>query len=220
MHYVQAPSSIDKIRVPSAAPATSETAADWRKALPVLTGDGVKLRELRLSDAASLVALLSTAEVSRFISPAPTSVDGFERFILWAQRERAAGRFVCYGVVAEDSDAAIGLIQLRPMEPTFSVAEWGFALGSSFWGTGLFVKAAQLVMDFAFNTAGVRRLEARATVHNARGNGALNKLGATRETVLPKSFLRNDEYLDQTLWTILADNWRGIATIAPGTVIH
>jgi RimJ/RimL family protein N-acetyltransferase len=176
--------------------------------LPILTGPGVTLRELRLSDAASLVSLLATEEVSRFIPPSPSSLDGFERFILWAQRERSAGRFVCFGVVPEGADAAIGLFQLRPMDPTFGSAEWGFALGSSFWGNGVFVAAAPLVADFAFDVVGVRRLEARATVQNARANGALNKLGANRETVLPRSFLREDEYLDQVVWTILSEDWR------------
>ena len=56
-------------------------------------GDGITLRELRLSDAASLLALLTTEEVTRFISPPPTTIEGFERFIQWAQREREAGRY-------------------------------------------------------------------------------------------------------------------------------
>ncbi len=219
MHYAQQPTGTDEIRISGPAPEISDTASDWRKALPVLTAAGVKLRELRLSDAASLVTVLSTEEVAKFISPAPSSVDGFERFILWAQRERAAGRFICYGIVAEGSDAAVGVIQLRPTEPTFTIAEWGFALGSTFWGTGIFVKAAQLVANFVFNTVGVQRLEARATLQNARANGALNKLGATREAVLPKSFLRGDEYLDQVLWTIAVADWRR-GLMAPSTVVH
>ena len=69
---------------------------DWRQALPVLTGSMVTLRELRLSDAPSLLAMLSTEEVARFISPPPTTVEGFERFIAWTHRERAAGNYVCF----------------------------------------------------------------------------------------------------------------------------
>jgi ribosomal-protein-alanine N-acetyltransferase len=101
----------------------------------------------------------------------------------------------------------IGLFQVRSLEPRFSTAEWGFALGSSFWGTGLFVEAARLVGDFAFGTMGVRRLEARACVQNDRGNGALRKLGATQEGVLRRSFLWQGEYYDQMLWSILDSDW-------------
>jgi ribosomal-protein-alanine N-acetyltransferase len=181
---------------------------DWRQALPTLSGVGVTLRELRLSDAPSLHALLATREVARFISPPPSTIDGFERFVLWTQRERAAGNYVCFAVVPQGSDMAAGLFQLRQLEPGFGTAEWGFALGSSFWGSGLFAESARLVGDFAFDKVGVHRLEARAAVENTRGNGSLQKMGATRECLLRQSFLRNGEYLDQVLWTIVDEDWR------------
>ena len=200
-------------------PTPEAVVTDWRRSLPILTGTGFTLRELRLSDAASLLAQLTTEEVSRFISPPPSTVDGFERFVLWTRRERADGNYVCFGVVPEGSNAAIGLFQLRQLEPGFSTAEWGFALGSGFWGTGLFIGGARLVADFAFEQVGVHRLEARAAVQNGRGNGALKKLGANREGVLRKSFLRDGEYLDQVLWTILADDWR-LAKLPPKALTH
>jgi RimJ/RimL family protein N-acetyltransferase len=98
--------------------------------------------------------MLSTEEVSHFISPPPTTVEGFERFIAWTHRERAAGNDACFAVVPHGMDTAIGIFQVRQLEPGFATAEWGFAIG------------------------------------------------------VRKSFLRNGDYLDQTLWTILDDDWR------------
>ena len=187
-------------------PAVTET--NWRQSLPVLTGTMVTLRELRLSDAPTLLALLTTDEVARFISPPPTTLDGFERFIAWTHRERAAGNYVCFGVVPHGMDTAVGIFQVRQLEPGFGTAEWGFAIGSAFWGTGGFIDGAKMVVDFAFDVIGAHRLEARAAVANGRGNGALRKVGAQQEGILRKSFLRNGEYLDQTLWTILDEDWR------------
>jgi [ribosomal protein S5]-alanine N-acetyltransferase len=204
------------------APAASEaTTTDWRKALPMLSGGKVTLRELRLSDATSLVAMLATEEVARFISPPPTTVEGFERFIAWTHRERAAGNYACFAVVPHGMDAAVGIFQVRQLEPGFVTAEWGFAIGSPFWGTGIFADGARLVVDFTFETIKTHRLEARAAVANGRGNGALRKIGATQEGLLRKSFLRNGEYLDQVLWTILDDDWRRTrSTRAPGERVH
>ena len=187
---------------------TSVVSSDWRTGLPVLATEAVTLRELRLSDAPSLLAMLSTEEVARFISPPPTTVEGFERFILWTHSERQAGRYVCFAVVPRGMDSAIGIFQVRQLEHGFGTAEWGFAIGSAFWGSGLFPEGARLVLDFAFNVVGVHRLEARAAVRNGRGNGALRKVGASCEGVLRKSFLRNGEYLDQNLWSMLADDWK------------
>jgi ribosomal-protein-alanine N-acetyltransferase len=180
----------------------------WRKGLPSLKGRGLTLRELRPSDAASLLELLSTDEVTRFISPPPTTVEGFERFIAWAELQRAAGRYACFAVVPKGLDVAVGLFQVRGLDPDFGTAEWGFVLGSAIWGTGLFVEGARLVIDFAFEQIGVNRLEARASVHNGRGNGALQKLGAVHEAVLRRSFTRDGACYDQHLWSILREDWR------------
>jgi [ribosomal protein S5]-alanine N-acetyltransferase len=188
---------------------TEGVSSDWRQQLPVLTGRQVRLRELKVSDAPSLFALLTTEEVSRFISPPPSSVEGFERFIAWTHRQRAAGTYACYAVTVEGYDTAIGIFQVRETEPGFSTAEWGFAIGSAFWGTGVFQEGAELVVNFAFETLGVHRLEARAAVRNGRGNGALLKVGAVQEGVLRKSFLRNGEYLDQALYAIIDIDWHG-----------
>ena len=181
---------------------------DWRMGLPVLKGAQVVLRELRATDARSLFALLTTEEVARFISPPPTTVEGFERFIAWAQRQRRAGSYACFAVTLANDDTAIGIFQLRELEPGFGTAEWGFAIGSPYWGTGVFQQGAGLLVDFAIDVVGVHRLEARAAVRNGRGNGALRKIGAVQEGLLRKSFLKNGEYLDQTLWTILDEDWQ------------
>jgi len=180
---------------------------DWREQLPVLTARGLTLRELRLADAPSLLAMLTTEEVSRFISPPPTTVEGFERFIAWTHRQREAGQYVCFGIVPEGMTAAIGLFQLKSLESGFTSAEWGFVMGSQYWGSGLFVKGAELVLEFAFETIGAYRLEARSSVQNGRGNGALRKLGAVQEGVLRNAFLRNGRYHDQNIWSILASAW-------------
>ena len=195
-------------------PVVTTISTDWRGGLPVLTGSMVTLRELRPSDAASLYALLTTEEVARFISPPPTTVEGFERFIAWTLRQRRAGSYVCFAVTLDSTDTAIGIFQLRELQPGFGTAEWGFAIGSAYWGTGVFQDGADLMIDFAFETVGVHRLEARAAVKNGRGNGALKKVGAVQEGLLRKSFLKNGEYLDQALWTILNDEWKPRASYA------
>ena len=210
MPFRAAAESVMDVRavIESARPAATTTTTNWQQALPVLSGSMVTLRELRLSDAASLLTMLGTEEVARFISPPPTTIDGFERFIAWTNRERAAGNYVCFGVVPHGMDTAVGIFQIRQLEPGFGTAEWGFAMGSAFWGTGAFMDGAKMMIDFAFDVVETHRLEARAAIANGRGNGALRKVGAMQEGILRKSFLRNGEYLDQTLWTILDEDWR------------
>jgi ribosomal-protein-alanine N-acetyltransferase len=118
-----------------------------------------------------------------------------------------AGELVCFGIVPKGMHEAVGIIQVRSLEKGFGTAEWGFALGSPFWGNGMFAEGAQLVLDFAFGQIGVHRVEARCAVHNGRGNGALQKLGAVREVRLRKSFVKNGIHYDQFLSAILDTDW-------------
>jgi [ribosomal protein S5]-alanine N-acetyltransferase len=205
---------------PSARVSAPATRQDWRDGLPTLHGSMITLRELRLSDATALLASLSSAEVTRLISPPPPTVDGFEKFIAWSTRQRQEGKSIAYGVTLHGSDTVIGLFQVRSIESGFGVAEWGFALGSEFWGSGIFMDAARLVLDFSFDSLRVHRMEARAVVRNGRGNGALQKLGMVQEAILRRSFLRNGVYLDQACWALMADTWREKASTRDVRIVH
>jgi ribosomal-protein-alanine N-acetyltransferase len=217
------PYQVELETLPIQASISEVATSDWQQGLPTLGGGQVVLRELRASDAASLFALLTTEEVARFISPPPSNVEGFERFIDWTLRQRAAGTYACFAVTVAGFDTAVGIFQVRGSVPGCEIAEWGFAIGSDFWGTGVFQEGASLVLDFAFGTMGVRRLEARAAVKNGRGNAALQKIGAVQECRLRKSFHKNGEYLDQVLYAMLDTDWRGsrdVMAMASSARVH
>ena len=51
------------------------------------------------------------------ISPPPSSVVGFERFIAWTIRQRAAGTYACFAVTIVVQFTAIVIFQVRETEP-------------------------------------------------------------------------------------------------------
>lgn len=171
----------------------------WRARLPVLKGTGVILRELELADASSLCTHLTSEQVARFISPPPTTVAAFEEFIRWSHIRRAEGKYVCFGVVPAGSRLPVGIFQIQLARS--GPAEWGFVLGSDYWGTGLFVEGAAALLDFAFNDLKLDQLAARAAVDNARGNGALRKIGAVRGALIRNGLVRDGRLHDQYYWT-------------------
>jgi hypothetical protein len=171
----------------------------------------VVLREMRTSDAASLFALLTTEEVARFISPPPSSVEGFERFIDWAARQRAAGQYACFAVTTVDSDTAIGIFQVRSLEPGFGTAEWCFAICSPFWGIGVFLDGAKLVVEFAFDTIGAsparspgRHQEPRQRRAPQAGRGSGRRVGSrSAHRRISRSVAVDDSrrrLADQVIW--------------------
>ena len=153
------------------APATDSRRADrecdqtdWRQELPVLDGKQLTLRELRLERRARRCSRCCPARRSRvsFRRRRPR-VDGVERFIAWTPASAPPARYVCFG--SSPHGMTEPLASSRCGRPTrFRTAEWGFALGSAYWGRRPLLEAAQLVLDFAFEVIGVHRLEARAAV--------------------------------------------------------
>jgi ribosomal-protein-alanine N-acetyltransferase len=183
-------------------PLVERASVQWREGLPVLHGTRATVRELRTSDAVALHAIAMDPEVARFSWPAPPHAEAVRKFIVWARAERRAGRYVCFGIVCRRTGLLAGLFELRRLQPDFFRAEAGFFIGSRFWGQGLFGEAAHLAIEFAFETIGTSRIEARTAVENLRGNGALQKAGFRHEGVLRDAFVHDGRYTDQNLWAV------------------
>jgi ribosomal-protein-alanine N-acetyltransferase len=165
-----------------------------------------------MSDAASLDRVVRCPDVARSMCPPPSGVKGFERFIAWTWAERAAGKYISFGIVPRGATEAVGLFELRQMQPGFFRGELGFFMDPAIWGTGLFSDAARLMLDFSFHVVGVHRIEARATVDNQRSNMALRRLGARKEGTLRAAFISEGKYVDQHLWAIVS----GLERARPG----
>ena len=186
--------------------------APWQSALPSLELRTAVLREVVVRDAASLQSALTRPEVQRYLPVGPTTVDDYARFIRWVRRERRAGRYLCFAVLPRSTGRAAGIFQFWPIEPGFGTAELGFALDPALWGTGTFAECASAVLDFGFTSLGIRRLECRSAVSNARGIAALRKLGAVYEGTLRQCFPCPGGVLDHAMFSVLSDEWRARRT--------
>jgi RimJ/RimL family protein N-acetyltransferase len=179
----------------------------WRESLPELRGQSIVLREVRAADAAALFSVFSDPEVQRFLPTGPRTIEQFRRFIGWVRRQRRAGRYLCF-VLLDGQGRPSGLFQIWPVEPGFATAEFGFAVARPLWRTGAFTEAAQLVIQFAFETLRVRRLECRAAAENHGALRALNRLGASREGTLREAFATPHGLADYVMCSILAREWQ------------
>lgn len=181
---------------------------NWRNLPPVLKGPGVQLREVETGDAVALYSLLSRDEIAEVITPPPVSPADLVSRIEAARIERLDGRGICFTLLRDRHPAPLGLFRVREVERGFGSAEWEFVIAPEHWGGGLFFAAAPAVVDFAFDVLRVHRLEARVSVGNGRGIGALRKIGASQEGVLRQSLQLEHGWVDQALLTLVADDWR------------
>jgi RimJ/RimL family protein N-acetyltransferase len=198
---------------------TTSGLLNWRAGLPVLAGQLVTLREPAPEDVPAIASLLSLSDASRFGLDAFTGELDARRLIDKAVHDRSAGTAFTYVITVTGARTAVGLMQIRRLDATFEAGEMECTLAPSSRGTGAFVDAARLAISFAFEAAGVHRLEARVIVENGRGNGALRKLGAVHEGILRRAIRRGTQYFDQALWGLLKDDWHS-QSVADTPAVH
>ena len=178
----------------------------WTLPVPPLRGKSVRIREVASADASDLFSIVHQSRVRKHYLP-PDTLAQFTEFIALAGELHAIGDAICLTVVDNDSRAPIGMYQLRRQKGGGDVAEWGFFTDPHLWGTTVFLESAALVLDFAFNTLQLNRIEARVAVSNKRAAAALLKLGAVPEGVLRRARKTGDEFVDDGLWALLRSDW-------------
>jgi len=183
----------------------SDGTAEWPARLPILRAPMLTLRELCPSDAPSLARWLRRRDAWQFSERLPECPGGFEWFIGRLDRERRAGRSVCFAVVPLGLRDAVGFILIRRLDVGFHACRCAFALGEPFYEIGLLAPATEVAVDYAFRHLGPHRLEVRTW--DARESQALEALGAVREGVLHGAWHVGGEPVDATLWSMLRDEW-------------
>jgi ribosomal-protein-alanine N-acetyltransferase len=180
--------------------------------VPHLHGDLTTLREVAASDVYPLFALFSDPAVTAYMAPPPPTLAKFAGFIEWSFQQRERGQGVCFGIVPQGMEVAVGILQVR-LDPTLSGAEWGFVLSTHFWSTGVFADAARMLVEFAFTAMRVERLEARIAARNQRAHAAVQKLGAQLESTLASVSPQGMPRDPQSVWTLQAQDWRSRANV-------
>jgi ribosomal-protein-alanine N-acetyltransferase len=183
----------------------------WTERVPPLRGDLTTLREVAASDVYTLFTLLSDPAVTAYMAPPPPTLAKFAGFVVWSHQEREQGHGLCFGIVPDGMTAAVGILQIRSLDPTLSSAEWGFVLSTHFWSTGVFFDAASVLAEFAFTTMRVDHLEARIALRNRRAHTAVQKLGARFETTLAGSSPQGIPRDPESVWTLREHDWRNRA---------
>jgi RimJ/RimL family protein N-acetyltransferase len=164
------------------------------ESLPVLVREGIRLREVHLSDAAALTALFQMPAVSAHLDPPPATIDDFGKWITLSVSRRVEGRSACYTLLTGNNTVSGLFMALRFEDP--NRAEIGFAMAPHLWGTGVFQAAIDVYLDFLFNEWGVQTLVGKTHVGNVRALGAMRKLGAK----VVEQNVRNGH--DEYVWTI------------------
>ncbi|MBM4219405.1 MAG: GNAT family N-acetyltransferase [Gammaproteobacteria bacterium] len=150
-------------------------------ALPTLEAPRVRLRGLTERDVDALFAIFSDEVMMRFQ----------------------------WGVERNEDGEILGTCTLFSIHRDSKRAELGYCLRSPYWRKGYMSEALTALIDYAFATLKLRRLEADVDPGNAGSVRLLERMGFTREGLLRERWDVGGQIGDTAFFGLLAREWRG-----------
>jgi RimJ/RimL family protein N-acetyltransferase len=173
-----------------------------------LTGERVRLRELREEDLADLVSWWQDPDVmvtqtSGPFHPRPADAIA-EQFRSW---NRNAGTDAGLTVVNRAEGTVIGHVALFGAEAHNRTATFAIIIGPPFQGQGYGTEATRLMVGYGFTELGLHRIQLAATGFNERALHTYEKVGFVEEGRDREAIFRGGKWHDQVRMGILDHEW-------------
>jgi RimJ/RimL family protein N-acetyltransferase len=176
---------------------------------PILDSDRLRLRPFEDSDANALFVLHSNATVLRYWdAPLWSDRRRAERFILSCREIAEAGTGARLAVDRVSSGAFIGWCSLTKWNPDYRSASMGYCFEEAAWGHGYATEAARALLQWAFDTLQLNRVQAETNTRNAASARVLEKLGFVREGTLREDCVVNGEVSDSWVYGLIRREWQ------------
>jgi N-acetyltransferase len=176
----------------------------------VLENDCVLLRPLQSSDCGNLQHFAITEpEIWQYSLMPINSPESLFHYIEQALEERKAGKSYPFVVIDKQSGNYAGATRFYDIQPVFKTLQLGYTwYGKAYQGTGLNKHCKFLLLQFAFETLGMERVEFRADNQNAKSIAAMKSIGCKVEGVL-RSHMPNQTggRRNSIVLSILKEEW-------------
>jgi N-acetyltransferase len=110
------------------------------------------------------------------------------------------------------SGRAVGVTTYRDVDERHRTLEIGGTwIGRPWWRTAINTEAKLLFLGHAFETLGANRVAIKTDIRNVRSQAAIARLGAVREGVLRRQYIRRDGSLrDTVMYSLLPAEWPAV----------
>jgi RimJ/RimL family protein N-acetyltransferase len=120
-----------------------------------------------------------------------------------------AGREVPYAIIDASTGSVVGSTRFLELRFEHLRAEIGWTwLARPAWSTGINVETKLMLLEQAFEHAGLRRVEFKTDARNERSRGALLALGTKFEGIMRKHMVvRDGGERDSAYYSVIDDEW-------------
>ncbi|BCM90092.1 virulence protein [Abditibacteriota bacterium] len=135
--------------------------------------------------------------------------DDMESFIHFYLKREEQQEGLAFAVWDKTHALFVGATTFLDFQPTRRAVEIGSTwLGHASWGSLINPAMKFLMLQHAFESLGLMRVQLKTDIRNLRSQRAMEKLGATREGTLRKNMQRPDgSWRDSVYFSIVDDEW-------------
>lgn len=167
----------------------------------------LSLRVLNISDKKPFFQYRSLPEICRFQSWKPSGIEEIEAFIELnlSVIPNTPNTWLQLAVCLKDG-RLIGDVGIHFLDDF--QAELGYTIAPDLQGRGYAAEAVRAVTDFLFSSLGKHRITASVDPENHKSIKLLENIGFRKEAHFVKSYRMNDEWCDDCIYALLAEEWR------------
>jgi RimJ/RimL family protein N-acetyltransferase len=181
-----------------------------RPALPIRT-ERLVLRPFADADADAVLDMQSRPEFVRYLMWDVMDREAVAAFVERRVRQTAIDgddTALLLAITVPPSDRVVGELMLRLSSSRHRQGEIGWSLHPDAQGHGYATEAAREGLRLAFEDLGLHRVVADADPRNTGSIRIMERLGMRHEALYREAFFLKGEWVDETHYGILEDEWR------------
>lgn len=176
---------------------------------PLRIARGLELRPLKVADAPALFELVDQDRARlRMWLPwveVTTEVAHTRTFIRLHQSLEKQGQVRTFGLWWKSR--LVGVADLHSIDTQNASAAMGYWLVLDVEGHGLMARAVAKLLDLAFETLHLHRVELRAAVRNRRSRALAERLGFHHEGTARGALVLRGRFTDHAVYAMVAEEW-------------
>jgi [ribosomal protein S5]-alanine N-acetyltransferase len=168
------------------------------------------IRDMQMTDLYSIHRYGSDLEHVKYMTWGPNSLEETQRFLTEAVQKNQATPRKNYdlAITEKDDGQVIGGIGIY-LNDEMNEAMIGWIIHKDHWNQGYVTEAAFALLDYGFNTLGLRRMVATCDAENIASWRVMEKIGMRKEAHFVKSriFRKEMGYRDEFHYALLKDGF-------------
>ena len=170
-----------------------------------LHNSDIEIRPLEIKDAPDIFALTNKNRV--YLRRTLPWLDGIskqedtENFISSSLKKQSEGVTAIFGIWYQGK--IVGVIDLHKINEIPKSAHVGYWIDQEFQGKGIVTESVSLLIGYGFNELGLDKIEIRCSTINPRSAAVAERLGFTKERVLPQAATLYGNFEDMEVWSLL-----------------